>query len=94
LNDAADVTCARLLLLMRACKVVELLGNSLAELCWHLPATREQFRVSGHVTVVGSEGDGSSELYPNHTGLPMAVLQQQRLATWERLSDAARASYL
>jgi hypothetical protein len=77
--------------------VAELLVCSAAELCWNFNATREQFRISGNMTVVGDSGASdplSCEQWPNHTGLPLPVLHEQRLLAWHALSDAARASYL
>ncbi len=78
-------------------QVAELLKNSAAELCWYFTATREQFRISGHVTVVGPRSfhdSVSPDEIPNYTGLPSLALQQQRVLAWRGLSDAARASYL
>ncbi len=78
-------------------QVAELLRNSAAELCWYFAATREQFRISGHVTVVGprpSSDPQTPDEWPNYTGLPPLALQQQRVLAWQALSDAARASYL
>ncbi len=77
--------------------MAELLVCSAAELCWNFTATREQFRLSGNMTVVGASGASdplSCERWPNHTGLPLPVLHEQRLLAWHALSDAARASYL
>lgn len=77
--------------------MAELLVCSAAELCWNFNATREQFRISGNMTVVGDSGASdplSCEQWPNHTGLPLPVLHEQRLLAWHALSDAARASYL
>ena len=78
-------------------QVSELLGCSMAELCWYFNATREQFRISGHVTVVGNSRAADPlccDEWPNHTGLPLSVLHRQRQLAWEALSDASRASYL
>ncbi len=78
-------------------QVAELLACSAAELCWNFTATREQFRISGHVTVVGNSRAADPlccDEWPNRTGMPLSQLHEQRLVAWRGLSDAARASYL
>ncbi len=78
-------------------QVAELLASSSSELCWNFTSTREQFRISGHVTVVGNSREADPlccDEWPNHTGLPLPALHEQRLLAWKNLSDAARASYL
>jgi hypothetical protein len=82
---------------MNSDQISELQGCSAAELCWYFNTTREQFRISGHVTVVGNSRAADAlccDESPNHTGLPLHVLHQQRLMAWEALSDASRASFL
>ncbi|NWF57852.1 MAG: pyridoxamine 5'-phosphate oxidase family protein [Fischerella sp.] len=51
-----------------------------AEVCWYFPNTREQFRISGCLTLVNSDNS-----HP--------VLQQARNNTWQELSDAARLQF-
>jgi hypothetical protein len=78
-------------------QVSELLHCSATELCWYFNATREQFRISGHVTVVGDISTADHvgrEEWPNYTGMTLSALHQHRLLAWEALSDASRASYL
>lgn len=48
-----------------------------AEACWYFIETREQFRISGSLTLV-------TEDHQDQT------LQQARLSTWQQLSDSAR----
>ncbi|MDZ8051917.1 MAG: Npun_F5749 family FMN-dependent PPOX-type flavoprotein [Aulosira sp. ZfuVER01] len=50
-----------------------------AEVCWYFPNTREQFRITGCLTLVGS--DSQAELAP------------ARATTWQELSDAARIQF-
>ena len=51
-----------------------------AEACWYFPETREQFRISGSLTLVKAN-------YPD------ATLQQARQTSWQELSDAARVQF-
>lgn len=50
------------------------------EVCWYFPKTREQFRLTGQLTLIGAE-------YPDKT------LQNARQTTWQELSDAARLQF-
>ncbi|MFB2922755.1 MULTISPECIES: Npun_F5749 family FMN-dependent PPOX-type flavoprotein [Aerosakkonema] len=51
-----------------------------AEACWYFPNTREQFRISGKLTLVRE----------NH---PDPELQKARQISWQELSDAARVQF-
>ncbi|MFQ4146113.1 Npun_F5749 family FMN-dependent PPOX-type flavoprotein [Chlorogloeopsis sp. ULAP02] len=51
-----------------------------AEVCWYFPNTREQFRITGCLTLVGSDNSQST-------------LQVARNITWQKLSDAARLQF-
>ncbi|WP_017653969.1 Npun_F5749 family FMN-dependent PPOX-type flavoprotein [Fortiea contorta] len=51
-----------------------------AEICWYFPNTREQFRLTGHLTLV--RNDNSSP-----------ALQPARITSWQELSDAARLQF-
>lgn len=51
-----------------------------SEVCWYFPNTREQFRLTGQLTLVG-------------VSHPDPVLQQARQATWQDLSDSARLQF-
>jgi pyridoxamine 5'-phosphate oxidase len=50
-----------------------------AEACWYFPNTREQFRITGHLTLIDDES------HPN--------LQQARIKSWQELSDGARLQF-
>ncbi|HEY9802330.1 MAG TPA: Npun_F5749 family FMN-dependent PPOX-type flavoprotein [Leptolyngbyaceae cyanobacterium] len=64
----------------RSDKIDQIQQRPWAEACWYFPNTREQFRISGYLTLVGSD-----ESHPH--------LQPARLATWQELSDAARLQF-
>jgi pyridoxamine 5'-phosphate oxidase len=51
-----------------------------AEVCWYFPNTREQFRITGSLTLV--ESDNSQP-----------ELASARISTWQELSDAARIQF-
>jgi len=54
--------------------------NAWGEACWYFPNTREQFRLSGRLTLV-RESD------------PNAQLLDARTRSWQELSDAARVQF-
>lgn len=64
----------------RSQKITQIEQQPWAEACWYFPETREQFRISGSLTLVTD-------------GYPDLVLQQARQNTWQELSDAARLQY-
>ena len=64
----------------RSQKVEEIEHQPWAEACCYFPETREQFRLSGSLTLVQAD-------YPD------SALQQARQTTWQELSDAARLQY-
>lgn len=64
----------------RSDKVDEIQQQPWAEVCWYFPNTREQFRITGYLTLV--TGD---DTHPN--------LQPARISTWQELSDAARLQF-
>jgi pyridoxamine 5'-phosphate oxidase len=51
-----------------------------AEACWYFPNTREQFRITGCLTLVGCENSDP-------------ILDKARMITWQELSDAARLQF-
>lgn len=51
-----------------------------AEACWYFPETREQFRITGSLTLIQAD-------YPD------SALQQARQTSWQELSDSARLQY-
>jgi pyridoxamine 5'-phosphate oxidase len=64
----------------RSQKVEQITQQSWAEICWYFPETREQFRLSGQLTLVG-------------VGHPDLGLQEARQRTWQEISDAARVQF-
>lgn len=50
------------------------------EICWYFPKTREQFRISGQLTLV-------------RAGTPDPSLFKARQIAWQELSDAARQQF-
>ncbi len=64
----------------RSDKIDQIQQQPWAEACWYFPNTREQFRISGYLTLVGSD-----ESHPH--------LQPARKTTWQELSDAARLQF-
>ncbi|MBD2388402.1 Npun_F5749 family FMN-dependent PPOX-type flavoprotein [Cylindrospermum sp. FACHB-282] len=65
---------------IRSEKADQIENDSAAEVCWYFPKTREQFRITGDLTLVN--GDDS---YPD--------LQPARIKMWQELSDAARLQF-
>ncbi|MEJ1933971.1 Npun_F5749 family FMN-dependent PPOX-type flavoprotein, partial [Nostoc sp. NIES-2111] len=64
----------------RSDKIDQIQQQPCAEACWYFPNTREQFRISGSLTLVSSNESHSH-------------LQPARIATWQELSDAARLQF-
>jgi pyridoxamine 5'-phosphate oxidase len=64
----------------RSEKVEQIQQQPWAEVCWYFPNTREQFRITGRLTLVESD-DSNSEL------------ASARISTWQDLSDAARVQF-
>ncbi|MEH1822487.1 MAG: Npun_F5749 family FMN-dependent PPOX-type flavoprotein [Nostoc sp.] len=65
---------------IRSAKADQIHKQPWAEVCWYFPNTREQFRITGCLTLVS--GDDSDQ-----------VLQLARIAMWQELSDAARLQF-
>ncbi|MDJ0798793.1 MAG: pyridoxamine 5'-phosphate oxidase family protein, partial [Calothrix sp. MO_167.B12] len=61
----------------RSQKFTEIQEQPWGEICWYFPKTREQFRLSGEITMVNS----------NHSHND---LQKARHSTWQEISDNAR----
>ncbi len=51
-----------------------------AEICWYFPNTREQFRITGCLTLVGSDSSDPA-------------LKQAMIHSWQELSDAGRLQF-
>lgn len=64
----------------RSQKAGEIENQPWAEACWYFPKTREQFRITGQLTLVRDN-------YPDPT------LLQARQTAWQELSDAARLQF-
>ncbi|MEH1788743.1 Npun_F5749 family FMN-dependent PPOX-type flavoprotein [Nostoc sp.] len=65
---------------VRSAKTDQIQKQPWAEVCWYFPNTREQFRITGCLTLV--RGDDSDR-----------DLQLARIAIWQELSDAARLQF-
>lgn len=65
----------------RSQKVNQIEHQPWAEACWYFPETREQFRITGSLTLVGTEH-------------PDSTLHQARVSTWQELSNAARLQFV
>ncbi|QLE40399.1 pyridoxamine 5'-phosphate oxidase [Nostoc sp. C052] len=65
---------------VRSAKADQIHQQPWAEVCWYFPNTREQFRITGCLTLVS--GDDSDQ-----------ILQPARIAMWQELSDAARLQF-
>jgi len=83
----------------RSTKVAALEQDSTrAEIAWYLPVTREQYRLSGHITLVGASGvlklaacESSSPA--SCAGADEARLSRERAELWQRLSPGAKAQF-
>ncbi|MEH2326959.1 MAG: Npun_F5749 family FMN-dependent PPOX-type flavoprotein [Nostoc sp.] len=64
----------------RSAKADQIQQQPWAEVCWYFPNTREQFRISGCLTLVSSD-DSHQDLQP------------ARISIWQQLSDAARLQF-
>jgi len=64
----------------RSAKADQIQQQPWAEVCWYFPNTREQFRITGCLTLVSSD-DFHQDLQP------------ARIAMWQELSDAARLQF-
>lgn len=66
---------------LRSAKTDQIQQRAWGEACWYFPKTREQFRLSGNLTLINAE-------YPD------AELKKARQTTWQDLSDAARLQFV
>lgn len=64
----------------RSQKIDQIERQPWAEACWYFPETREQFRITGSLTLVQADH-------------PDSALQQARQTTWQELSNAARLQF-
>lgn len=64
----------------RSDKLAQIRENDWGEGCWYFPKTREQFRLSGQLTVVDAQCEN-------------IALQRSRREAWAKLSDGARSGF-
>lgn len=64
----------------RSEKTTQIQQNPNAEVCWYFTKTREQFRLSGHMTVITAD-------------TPASVFTTARQQLWQRISDSARLQF-
>ena len=64
----------------RSRKVDEIHLSPFAEACWYLPVTREQFRLSGGIKIIGSESQEKDG-------------RAARRRAWDAMSPAGRAQF-
>jgi pyridoxamine 5'-phosphate oxidase len=65
---------------IRSEKAAQIEHQPWGEACWYFPETREQFRLTGQLTLVKAEQENQ-------------ILQQARQGMWQTLSDAARVQF-
>ena len=67
---------------IRSAKAINLLADTspYAEACWYFPKTREQFRLSGTLTLVTPESSNTS-------------YSKARQAAWQQMSDSGRIQF-
>ncbi|NEO25499.1 MAG: pyridoxamine 5'-phosphate oxidase [Kamptonema sp. SIO4C4] len=64
----------------RSEKIEQIQANHWGEICWYFSKTREQFRIAGQCRLVGNS-------------CPDTYLQNERIQTWQNISDAARMQF-
>ncbi|MDJ0619293.1 MAG: pyridoxamine 5'-phosphate oxidase family protein [Calothrix sp. MO_192.B10] len=64
----------------RSQKFTEIQEQPWGEICWYFPKTREQFRLTGEITLVNSNNNNND-------------LQNARHSTWQEISDNARIQF-
>lgn len=73
----------------RSEKCTEIQHSDFAEVVMYLPITREQYRISGRLTIYAA-GD---ELLGYDGGWSRQALESERLQAFERMSDAGRSAF-
>ncbi|WP_298913108.1 Npun_F5749 family FMN-dependent PPOX-type flavoprotein [uncultured Nostoc sp.] len=79
-NFLEDTNQLKFIIDSRSAKADQIQQQPWAEVCWYFPNTREQFRITGCLTLVGND-----DSYQN--------LQPARISIWQELSDAARLQF-
>jgi PPOX class probable FMN-dependent enzyme len=64
----------------RSEKVQQIAHNNWGEACWYFPKTREQFRLTGTLSIITADDDDS-------------VMASARHHLWESLSDSGRSQF-
>ncbi|GAX80111.1 hypothetical protein CEUSTIGMA_g7549.t1 [Chlamydomonas eustigma] len=64
----------------RSKKVEEVAHNPNAEACWYFPISREQYRISGQLTVVGADHQDQQ-------------LREARQLAWSNMSNSGRSQF-
>jgi pyridoxamine 5'-phosphate oxidase len=73
-NDLQVITDAR------SEKILQIQANAGGEICWYFPKTREQFRLSGNITIISHKNTNLDQ-------------QKLRYRLWQELSDSARLQF-
>lgn len=90
-NACDNLPCAmKMITDLRSQKVSQVTHQSLSEMVWWFPKTSEQYRVTGHIVLVGGEQTTQVEL-PFHSDKTLASARKEM---WNNCSDAARESFL
>uniref|UniRef100_A0A7S0ZKL5 Pyridoxamine 5'-phosphate oxidase Alr4036 family FMN-binding domain-containing protein n=1 Tax=Timspurckia oligopyrenoides TaxID=708627 RepID=A0A7S0ZKL5_9RHOD len=76
----------------RSRKVAALADNNKAEVAWYLPTTRDQFRISGDVSLIGGSGDVFNTV-PERFKYRIQELMNERIGLWKRMNPPARAQF-
>jgi PPOX class probable FMN-dependent enzyme len=77
----------------RSRKVGECAANPRTEVCWYFPQTREQYRISGTLEIVGAAEEGEEAASGDATTTRLALLRAVREHAWQRMSDAGREQF-
>lgn len=77
----------------RSQKMLQLESQAWAEACWYFPKTREQFRLSGRMLVVGQAQTRPQQQPATQQPETQHRLAAERQTTWQNLSDNARSQF-
>lgn len=79
-NFLEDTNQLKFIIDSRSAKADQIQQQPWAEVCWYFPNTREQFRITGCLTLVGNDDSHQN-------------LQPARISIWQELSDATRLQF-
>lgn len=65
---------------LRTAKIEDIRHQAVGEICWYFTKTREQFRLSGNLSLITAKDTNTD-------------LQKARQATWHDISDSARSQF-